>query len=245
MRRLRIPLLVILALVLVLGVSGSAMAASSTPDPYLNGAASSIPGGVQLTSHNEWYSSSSAWYGMYPKLRDFSVEFDFSVTYPGSWFVADGFCFVIQTAGPKALGGNGGNLGYEGWNSAYPSTYSLGTALRSSVAFAFDNYDAHSGRNLRWLRDGISYDWSNMVATGTSLADGSRHVKVVRTGGLLTVTISTGSTINGKYSLSVGSAPFYNAYIGFTGGTGAGSQTTQITNIRISGKLKAVSPTGH
>jgi len=238
MRRLRVTLIVILAVALVLGVSGSALAANAHDTlPNLNGAASPIPGGVQLTSYEEYYSSSSAWSTVYPRLRDFVVEFDYSVTYPEGWWPADGFCFVVQTAGPKALGGTGGNLGYEGWNSYYPSTYPLGTGSRSSVAFAFDNYSNHYGGNLRWLSDGTSYDWNNVVEYGTSLADGKRHAKVVRKGDLLTVTISKGSTINGKYSFRVGSAAFYNACIGFTGGTGALSQTTQIHNLSI----KAVS----
>lgn len=59
-------------------------------------------------------------------VRSFVTRFQFEFT-PGSSPMADGLCFVLQRAGATAVGGTGGNLGYQG--------------ILTSVAVKFDIYD--------------------------------------------------------------------------------------------------------
>jgi hypothetical protein len=73
--------------------------------------------------------------------RSFTTTFDVSLHYGSRG--ADGFAFVLQTAGPRALGGSGGGLGYRG--------------RTPSVAVEFDifrNPDDPDGNHVAVVKNG-------------------------------------------------------------------------------------------
>ena len=77
---------------------------------------------LQLTNGNN-NEASSAFSAAQLNIQSFTTDFAFQLVNPQ----ADGFTFVIQNAGPTALGAEGGWLGYLG--------------IQNSVAIKFDLYN--------------------------------------------------------------------------------------------------------
>ena len=86
-----------------------------------NGSAALSGSSLKLTNGG-LAEASSAFYASPVNIQSFTTDFTFQLTNPA----ADGFTFTIQNAGPNAMGGVGGYLGYEG--------------IGDSVAVKFDLY---------------------------------------------------------------------------------------------------------
>ena len=92
-----------------------------------NGSASLSGTSLQLTNGG-LDEAGSAFYASPVNIQSFNTDFKFQLTNPA----ADGFTFTIQNAGPTAVGGDGGYLGYGG--------------IGKSVAVKFDLYQTIATR---------------------------------------------------------------------------------------------------
>jgi hypothetical protein len=163
--------------------------------------------------------AASAWYAAELNVQAFVQDFSFQLTNPN----ADGITFAIQNAGPSALGGSGGWLGY--------------APIGSSVAVKFDLYN-NAGEGVDstglYLNGAIPYVPAlDMTSSGVDLHSGDVfNVHMVYDGATLNMQITdagtqqsfaTSWTIN--IPATVGSP---TAYAGFTGGTGSTTATQEI-----------------
>ena len=145
-------------------------------------------------------------------MQTFTTDFSFQLVDAQ----ADGFTFVIQNAGPTAVGGDGGGLGYLG--------------IPQSVAIKFDLYNnAGEGPDSTGLyTDGAApmVPAINLTGTPINLHSGDPFAAHITYDGTdLTLTLTDSSTL-GTWSYSwpinipatVGGT---TAYVGFTAGTGS------------------------
>jgi hypothetical protein len=188
----------------------------------LNGNASVSSGQLQLTQ-NAMSQTSSAFYSTPVSVTRFNAIFTFSSTaYTGS---GDGFAFVIQNAGPTALGGPGGQLGYAG--------------IGSSIAIKFDLYNnAGEGSDSTGLyEDGAvpeNVGSVDLSATGINLHSGDPiQANITYNGSTLVVLLTdtvTGATATQSYAVNIASVVgAKTAYFGFTGATGAASSAQAVS----------------
>jgi Legume lectin domain/Bacterial Ig-like domain (group 3) len=161
----------------------------------------------------------SAFYATPVNIAAFTTDFSFQLVDAQ----ADGFTFVLQNAGPTALGTSGGGLGYSG--------------IPNSVAIKFDLYNnAGEGPDSTGLfTDGSASTVPAINLTGTpiNLHSGDPFAAHVTYDGTdLTLNLTDSSTL-GTWSYSwpinipatVGGT---TAYAGFTGATGGLTSTQNI-----------------
>ena len=161
----------------------------------------------------------SAWYSTKVNVQAFTQDFSFQLTNPH----ADGMTFTIQNAGPRALGGSGGYLGY--------------AHITPSVAIKFDlaNNAGEGIDSTGIYTDGVLPYTPAIDLTGTGIDLHSSHVfnvHMVYDGTTLTMQITdanTQQTFVTSWTIDIpGTLGGTTAYAGFTGGTG---QTTAIQEI--------------
>lgn len=200
----------------------------------LTGPAAAAPEALQLTPNLPGLSG-SAFATPAQNVSSFQTHFDFEFPQPGGPN-SDGFTFVIQNdpAGPRALAGGGGALGYAG--------------IHNSVAVKFDLYDnSGEGSDSTGLfvdgdyptvpQGGNSADVSvDMGPSGIFLhAPGDRfEVSLRYDGGNLRETVTdltAGTTFAHSYAVNIPQlVGGVTAYVGFTGGTGAGTAEQDVLN---------------
>ena len=187
----------------------------------LNGGAAITSGGLLQLTDGGGSESRSAWFATQVQVQTFTTDFTFQLTDAQ----ADGFAFVIQNAGPTALGAPGGGLGYLG--------------IPQSLAIKFDLYNnAGEGPDSTGLyTDGAApmVPAFNLTGTPIKLHSGDPFAAHITYDGTdLTLTLTDSSTL-GTWSYSwpinipatVGGT---TAYVGFTGGTGGVAATQNITS---------------
>jgi hypothetical protein len=142
---------------------------------------------------------------------------------------ADGFAFVIQNAGPAALGVLGGGLGYLG--------------IPQSLAIKFDLYNnAGEGPDSTGLfTQGAAPTVPAVDLTGTSINLHSGDpfaVHITYDGTNLTLTLTDSSTLGTwsySWPINIPSTVGGNtAYVGFTAGTGALTSTQNVLSWTLS-----------
>jgi len=171
--------------------------------------------------------------------NSFSTQFQFRITDPGGFGPADGITFVLA-ASSNGLGGAGGGIGYQG--------------VGNSVAIEFDTWqnsefgdpnNNHVGvdanGNLTSLTTATPYGTINCGAGKDGcMSDGDIWTALITYDGTnlnLWLTDGSDSTQNliSNYSIDVGSYLGTNtAFVGFTGGTGAGFENEDILNWEFS-----------
>ena len=184
----------------------------------LNGRAAVNGSSLQLTDGGQG-ETASAWYATKVNIQNFTQDFSFQLLNPQ----ADGFTFTIQNAGPTALGGSGGWLGY--------------APIGSSVAIKFDLYN-NDGEGVDstglYVNGAVPYVPAiDMTASGVNLHSGDVfHVHMSYDGSTLTMQITDTSTQQSfvtswpiNIPATVGGT---TAYVGFTGGTGGKTATQNI-----------------
>jgi hypothetical protein len=157
-------------------------------------------------------------------VQAFSTSFSFTVG--GGPRAADGFTFTIQGAGPTAVGGYGGALGYAG--------------VGRSVAVKFDLYsNAGEGSNCTglYLNGAAPYQVGSLDLSGSGIDLHSGHTfdaALRYDGASLTLTLTDeadpGKTFTHTWAVDIPAVvggP--DAYVGFTAGTGAYTSTQDIT----------------
>jgi hypothetical protein len=150
-------------------------------------------------------------------VTNFSTRFEFQIR-PGINPLADGITFTIQNNGPRALGSDGGGLGYYG--------------IPSSVAVKFDTYnnagegDSSTGLYVDGRLPTVPVATAGWATSGIDFHSGHTfQVDLVYDGRLLTERIvdqddPTRSFIH-SYEIDIpGLVRGNQAYVGFTGGTG-------------------------
>jgi hypothetical protein len=162
-------------------------------------------------------------------IQAFTTNFTFQL----SSAVADGFTFTIQNAGPTALGGIGGGLGY-GPNPATGTP----AGIAKSVAVKFDIY-SNSGEGSD--STGVFTNGAvpttpavDLTSSGIVLSSGDTiSAQLVYNGTTLTLNLTdtvTNYTFSQAFTVNIPSTVGANtAYVGFTGGTGG---STAIQNIK-------------
>ncbi len=146
---------------------------------------------------------------------------------------ADGGAFVIQTAGTKSLGNDGGSKGLSGTNGSY-------TPLAQSAAFVWNIYSGNGGSEVGYLTGGSA---SPGTATGNGVnLDAAVPVNFTLsydgTSALHVTAVQGVNSWTQTYSVALGSAlknPANGlAYIGFVGGTGGVNALQQISDFSFS-----------
>jgi hypothetical protein len=162
-------------------------------------------------------------------VQAFTSNFTFQL----SSAVADGFTFTIQNAGPTALGGIGGGLGY----GPNPATGTPAGILKS-VAIKFDIYsNSGEGNDSTGVFTNGAVPTTPAVAltsSGILLSSGDTiSAQLVYNGTTLTLNLTdtvTNNTFSQSFTVNIPSIVGANtAYVGFTGGTGG---STAIQNIK-------------
>ncbi len=197
------------------GFTGAASSLALNGNAGINGSALQLLSGAQGQA-------SSAFSSTRQNIATFSTTFNFQIT--GNWPLGDGFTFVIQNAGPTALGIAGGGLGYQG--------------ITNSVAIKFDIFDnAGEGTNSTglYINGAVPENVNsiNLDGTGFNLRSyDPSSATIAYDGATLTVTLKdlvTGATATQHYAINIASVVGSNtAYVGFTAGDGALTSNTQI-----------------
>ena len=162
----------------------------------------------------------SAFYATPVNIQSFTTDFIFQLTNPS----ADGFTFTIQNAGLGALGGLGGPLGY--------------SRIGESVAVKFDlcqNHGDPSNNSTGLFVDGaapIGPTSIDLTGTGINLHSGDKmDANLTYDGTTLTLTITdlvTLATWSHLFRINIPEKVGGNeAYVGFTGATGARPQPSK------------------
>jgi hypothetical protein len=172
---------------------------------------------LQLTDGG-WDEASSAFFATPVNIQAFTTDFTFQLSNP----VADGMTFTIQNTGPRALGSNGQRLGYGG--------------IKNSLAIKFDLYNnPGEGPNSTGLfLDGAkpTVPAINLTGTGINLHSGDYiDAHITYDGVTLAMTLTDNLTLatwSTSWPINIPSTVGGNtAYVGFTGGTGTTSSSSQ------------------
>jgi serine/threonine protein kinase len=191
---------------------------AKTNDLRLNGAAK-VPPGTTLLRLTDAGNQAGSVFSVRPLgITRFTTQFDFQLTKAQG----DGFAFVIQGAGPTALGATGGALGYAG--------------IRPSIAVKFDLYnnDGEGNNSTGLFLNGAmpsvkgvapSKGRNDLNGTGIDLHSGHIFTTVLDyDGSLLRVTITDQTTKAAavqEYAVDIPKeVGGKTGHVGFTGGTG-------------------------
>ena len=177
----------------------------------------------------------AAWYpDLVGVANGFSVEYTFQLGSP-QLGGGDGLAFVVQTQGPTALGGLGGQLGYGG----------LPNSLAVEVDTYLNEWPGADDPNANHVSVHISGQGPNdadealSIGSATSLpdlSDGQTHqIRINYDPGMLTVfvdgtqALSVALDLPGRLALGSDGT----AYVGFTGATGTSAQTHDLLSVLI------------
>lgn len=208
----------------------------------LNGVTGGVPtllsSGTQLElANNLGDEASSGWYPNELNVAaGFSTTFTFQISpgFNGNRNIADGLAFVIQAGnGTTALGAGGGGIGYDG--------------IPNSIAIEFDTYQNTTNNDPFNPHIGIQSNGTapNSADHGSSadlsggpivaiFADGNPHTAVITYDGSATLNVYLDGATTPIASASVNLATLLaldgstNAWVGFTGGTGALEEFTTV-----------------
>ena len=213
--------------------TGFAAAASSMT---FNGSTGLDDTRLQLTDGGQ-NEAGSAFFNVAQNIQSFTTDFGIQLSNPAG----DGMTFTIQNVGPKALGPNGGGLGY---GPAAPT----GTGgITNSIAIKFDLFsNVGEGANSTGLyTNGASPTTPaiDLTPSGINLHSGSTiNAHIVYDGANLTMTLTdtTSDTFTQTWPINIPQTIGSNtAYIGFTGGTGGSASSQKVESWRFTSTLAA------
>lgn len=181
----------------------------------------------------------------------FSTQFQFRFTNPGGWDPADGITFVLA-ASPTGLGGAGVGIGYQGVANSVAVEFDT----YNNTGYGLGNDDGNSSNHIAIDQNGVLTNTaiSNVYgngscgfAAGNPAQNPNTAAGCMSNGNLWTANLSyNGSNLTVKvtdpaeassftainnYAIDLSSLIGSNtAYVGFTGGTGAGYENHDIVN---------------
>jgi hypothetical protein len=195
----------------------------------LAGSATVTTNKLQMTLAGATANKGSAWFSTPVNINAFTTDFNFQLLSAK----ADGFTFAIQNAGVSALGPAGSGLGY---GASKPG----GTGgIGRSVAVKFDIYnnEGEGTDSTGFYTDGASptIPATDMTAAKVTLNNGHVfHAHITYDGTNLTLVLTDTTTSASFTKTSTINIPSIvgagTAYVGFTGGFGGLSMTTDILN---------------
>jgi hypothetical protein len=201
----------------------------SATDLSLVDAATVTNNALQVTQAGSATDKGSAWFATPVNIGAFTTDFQFQLLNP----VADGFTFTLQNKGLTAIGPGGSGLGY---GASKPG----GTGgIPKSVAIKFDIYSnlGEGTDSIGFYTDGASptIPASDMTAAGVVLRSGDVfHAHITFDGTSLTLVLTDTITAKSFSKTAAINIPSVvgsgTAYVGFTGGIGGLSVTTEILN---------------
>lgn len=194
----------------------------------------------------------------------FSTQFQFRFTNPGGVDPADGITFVLA-ASPSGLGGTGNGIGYVGVSNSVAvefGTYNnaigdgpYAGAPNSSNHVAIDTNGVRTQTDVTNVYGNSScgfstgYPVQNSYTAAGCMSNGDLWtVTITYDGTGLTVTLldpSEGTTFTALNYVPINIASYLgssNAYVGITGGTGAGWENEDIVNWTFSNAAQITSP---
>jgi hypothetical protein len=198
-----------------------------TFDDYTNwtlqgtGITPTLSGNVLTLTDNNANEAASAFYNIAQYVDGFNASFTYT---PSGSLAADGITFCIQnsTAGPAALGANGGNLGYFGINNSLAFQLNIYTNATGGVGIGI-------GTNGTIARPFLSVAPINLASgdpININLYYMQGLMQVSLTDTVASVSFATNFTISSSDSIwgdSVG-------YVGFTGADGGSVSMQQVSN---------------
>ncbi len=169
--------------------------------------------------------AASAYYAIPVPVTAFTSDFVFIVNKSSFTSLGNGFTFVIQNAGPKALGTNGTGLGY----ATIPKSVAIKFDFLSSGSTTDDSTGVYINGEMP---TGNSIDLTSTIPLGSG---NKIHAHVVYDGTTLTWTLyfrtlffNDGSATN-SVAINIPEIVGSNtAYIGFTGGSSAAPSVEKI-----------------
>jgi hypothetical protein len=178
------------------------------------------------------FEAGSSFYAAPLNIQAFTTDFTFQLANPlaGGYFppantIGDGITFTIQNAGAYAIGGLGGELGYQG--------------IGKSVAVKFDlhNNDGEGTNSTGLYINGVAptVPAVDLTGTGIDLHSGdlfASHITYNGTDLNLTLTDTvTHATWSHSFPVNIPAIVGSNtAFVGFTGGTGGDTAIQQVLN---------------
>jgi hypothetical protein len=202
---------------------------SSSAGLALNQAATVTNNVLQMTLLGSATDKGSAWFTTPVNISSFTTDFQFQLLSPS----ADGFTFTIQNQGLTAIGNGGSGLGY-----GASKTGATG-GISKSVAIKFDIYSnqGEGADSTGFYTNGAAptIPAIDMTASGVVLKSGDVfHAHITYDGTNLTLVLTDTKTSKSFTYTSPVNIPSIvgsgTAYVGFTGGIGGLSMTTQIQN---------------
>ncbi len=210
---------------------GSGFSASGL---QLEGNAQLLGNVLQLTDNTQSNEEGNAWWTTPVNVQAFTTDFTFQLTQPN----ANGFTFILQNVGPKAVGLGGSYLGFGG--------------IGSSVAVKFDLFNqAGEGTNST----GLFTDGAEPTVPATTIGGGVNlhsgdvlEAHITYNGTTLTLTITdltAPASFTTSWPINIPATVGGNtAYAGFGGGTGGETAIQQILDWTYStNALPAATPT--
>jgi hypothetical protein len=220
--------------VLAIDVSSATPGLTSSSGLHLLDHASESGGTLTLTTSGVG-AIGAVWSATPLNIQSFVTDFTFQIT-PAEANIGDGFTFTIQNAGPSAIGGGGGKLGYAG--------------IGSSVAVKFDlhNNSGEGPDSTGFYTDGAmpTVPALNLTPSGVDLHSGdTMDAHLTYDGTTLTLTLTdtvTGAVFTAGQAINIPATVGGNsAYVGFTAGVGGTTATQKILTWTFSSGLPLVS----
>jgi hypothetical protein len=204
-----------------------AVPTSLTTGMAMNGSAALNGTKLRLTSTGSNLAG-SGWFTTPVNIQSFSTTFTFQIANTTSNPIGNGFTFVLQNAGTKALGPSGGGLGY-GPDSVTKASPSSNAPIAKSVAIKFDTVNnAGEGTNSTgmYINGASPTTPAITLGGGINLRSGDVFKVVVSYDGtklkmVITDTVNTLQTCTASWAVNIpGIVGGNTAYVGFTAGTG-------------------------
>jgi hypothetical protein len=214
---------------------------SSTSGLQLNGNAATATSpldttALRLTPASLFQAGSAFYTTPIDTTKSFHTQFAFYLhdSEDTGYGPADGFTFVVQndSRGTEALGDAGGALGYGDNDEA---------AITPSIAVGFNTYSGSSKPPLSILENGSAFTYHASASPSFSLYGAPYYawIDYYATAHVLAVYVSATnskpSTPFISYSYDIAASVGTTAYVGFTGGTGAGDQDEDILSWQFAG----------
>jgi len=193
----------------------------------LNGVAALNGTRLRLTNSGA-NQAGTGWFSTPVSVSSFTTDFTFQLGAIGTSAYGNGITFVIQNAGPSAIGPTGGGLGY-GPDNVTNASSSANTPIGKSVAIKFDIINnAGEGTNSTGLYQNGSSPTMPAVTLGggVNLRSGDTFKAHITYDGTtltlaLTDQVNTTQTFTTSWTVNIPSVVGGStAYVGFTGGTG-------------------------
>ena len=213
------------------GGNGSGWTVNQAPD---TGEEPTISGNVLHLTHGKEYEGGSVFFNTPQYVNAFTASFTYHNSTPYDYYdPADGFAFVLQDQGLRAVGEYGLNLGYGGSPGITPS-----------AAIAFNLYTGY-GAGTKFVTGSSNYVNSGYQSVSPVNLDATDPLNVTLSynGSSLTEILLdtvTGAGFTNSYPVNLSSAVGgITAYVGLTGATGAGYSVQDISNFSFSSPLQS------